>query len=763
MQRKDAMRISATDSGPAAPEAPLAAAAIAFAGIEAERGGAIANFYARHYEQPRLREVTGCADHLEFYLAQFAGRLQSGGGALVSIGSGDAALELQIAHGLRRLGIEDFSFDCVEPSPECNARARQSVQQAGLGEMFRFLECDGSAWRPERPYRGVMTREILHRVTHLEELFAAIREAIAPGGVFATVDAVGRDGHQVWPETRAIIEKLWAILPPERRRHRLKEIVVERFPDPARSEPSPDGIRAQEILRLLVRHFGFEAFVAFGGLTDVFTDPAWGNGDAHHADDLAFIDLVHFLNDLLIDLGHIKPTRIVAAMSLDRASKPRLHRHWTPQFCLPPAGEATSAPAPARAVKLEPVTVMPPIMIGGMTLSPRQYRGLFRDLTAALPDAKAAAQHYAEHGRQEIAEGRRKPRPEQLLELELQQLSPLAPAEFRSPNWRYFPGTNGTLNLVFSDNAADGAFTPPAPETRPADSDARLYLKDDSDSFHQHGIPGLTDSIGATARWLEQAIARIGPTRVRTVGLGSGGYAAVLYGHLLGADAIHAVAPELVLGLPQYRSARFIKERRHDPNFRDLRPLLPALNPRLSVVFPAYEPVGYRMLQLCRAGGLEHLALTADFHPGGHGAPVGRVFGAAAALVPPAMMVVRQYPMRDAEEIERIAVAHEALIERDYARSGALLRDAVAADPGNAGLRCHVGVHRFLEGDTSRAEEVVRAALQEIAAAQGGGRSGRLVASAAKQIVPDYYDRPRKQARALEAMFDRALLAALPE
>ena len=433
-----------------------------------------------------------------------------------------------------------------------------------------------------------------------------------------------------------------------------------------------------------------------------------------------------------------------------------------PATDLPAPIEPAAAPTPAPPAAV-PEPAADPIIIGGLTLSPRQYRSLFRDLATALPDEEAAAAHYLTHGGQEIADGRRTPRPELLLELELQQLSPLAPAEPRSPYWRYFPGTSGTLDIVFSHNAPVGTFAPPAPEKAPTDGDARLYLKDENNTFYQHGIPGLTDSIDATARWLEQAIARLRPTRIRTLGVSSGGYGAIVYGHLLGADAIHAIAPEIVLGLPQYRSALWFKQPRYDPAHRDLRPFLPALNARLSIVYPAYEPLDYRMLQACRTAGLDHLALTADFHPGGNGALVDRVFGAAPALVPPAAMIVRRYELHyDDATIERIAIAHEAMIERDYARSGALLRDAVAADPANAGLRCHLGVHRFLEGDRGRAEDAIRAAVQEIAAAQDGGSRGRLVARSAKQIVRGFYDGPRGQIGALEAIFDRAWLALSP-
>lgn len=295
----------------------------------------IATWYMQTYKRPRLVAVTGCANHLDFYAQTFAARLRAqGGGRLASIGSGDATVELQVAQRLRKMDVPAFTFDCLELSPDRNARARERAIKAGLGDVFRFVEADFNTWQPEQAYAGVMAHYALHHVTNLEGLFTSIATAIEPNGVFATVDVVGRNGHQRWPETLELVQRLWGILPEEKRTHRFKRRIFETYPNLDQSAQSFEGIRAQDILPLLVERFGFEAFVAYGGLTDVFTNATWGNYDPENAEDKAFIDLVHYLNDLLIDLGHIKPTQIFAAMSLDRTAEPKIWRHWSPQFCV---------------------------------------------------------------------------------------------------------------------------------------------------------------------------------------------------------------------------------------------------------------------------------------------------------------------------------------------------------------------------------------------------------------------------------------------
>ena len=54
-----------------------------------------------------------------------------------------------------------------------------------------------------------------------------------------------------------------------------------------------EGIRAQDILPLLLQTFRFEAFVAFGNLPDVFVDRGFGhNLDPTSQEDVDFVDRI---------------------------------------------------------------------------------------------------------------------------------------------------------------------------------------------------------------------------------------------------------------------------------------------------------------------------------------------------------------------------------------------------------------------------------------------------------------------------------------
>ena len=74
----------------------------------------------------------------------------------------------------------------------------------------------------------------------------------------------------------------------------------------------------------------------------------------------------------------------------------------------------------------------------------------------------------------------------------------------------------------------------------PAD---KVYLRDLKRAWYQLGIEPLTRAVDDTAALLCEYVVTRGARRVITFGSSSGGFAAILFGHLLGADEVHAIAP----------------------------------------------------------------------------------------------------------------------------------------------------------------------------------------------------------------------------
>jgi hypothetical protein len=138
-----------------------------------------------------------------------------------------------------------------------------------------------------------------------------------------------------WPETLRLVRILWSKLPDRYKyNHQLKRLEIE-FDNWDCSKEGFEGIRAQDILPLLLERFYFEFFLAWGGVTDVFVDRSFGhNFDPENEWDRRFIDEAHQLNEQTLESGLIKPTQMLAAMTKSPARAIRQYKHLSPQFCV---------------------------------------------------------------------------------------------------------------------------------------------------------------------------------------------------------------------------------------------------------------------------------------------------------------------------------------------------------------------------------------------------------------------------------------------
>lgn len=291
-------------------------------------------YWQQKYFKPRFMEVTGCKNHINLYAKTFIDRINlTGNNRIASLGSGDGAVELNVAQAMMALGKTDFEFHLIELSPIQNARAVSNAQTANLGHHFHTIEADFNQWRPETDYAGIMAHHALHHVVELENLFDSIFDGLHEEGAFATFDVIGRNGHMRWPEAYALVDKIWQMLPPEKRKHHILNRIDDHFYNHDCSTQGFEGIRAQDILPELIKRFHFDTFYSFGNLIDVFTSRGYGpNFDPRVKEDAAFIDFVEELNELLIEIGHLKPTRMCSVLIKKPAPEPRLYRGRTPEM-----------------------------------------------------------------------------------------------------------------------------------------------------------------------------------------------------------------------------------------------------------------------------------------------------------------------------------------------------------------------------------------------------------------------------------------------
>ena len=146
-----------------------------------------------------------------------------------------------------------------------------------------------------------------------------IGEGLEPQGSFVASDMIGRNGHMRWPESLAIINVLWTVIPDHWKQNRPLARFEETFVNRDCSTHGFEGIRAQEILPLLLERFQFHRFAAWGGLLDCFVDRAFGhNLSSQNPFDRKFIDTMWETNQALIRLGVLTPTQMVAVMKKEK-------------------------------------------------------------------------------------------------------------------------------------------------------------------------------------------------------------------------------------------------------------------------------------------------------------------------------------------------------------------------------------------------------------------------------------------------------------
>ncbi len=295
----------------------------------------ICTYRARRYVRPRLDEVFGRGNQFEFYTGPIKAKAaQHELVRVLSLGSGDGKMELGIARQLLKQGFTNFQIEGLEYSSNNVETANKMAADSGVADHVSFFQGDFNALAVDGSRELVIANQVLHHVTELESLFDSVVQMIADGGLLLTRDVIGRNGHRAWPECRRLIDQIWAEMPRRYRYSHREERFLDSYPDKDYSLNSFEGIRAQDVLPLMLERFSFLRFYAYGGITERFLNHALGpNFSLANEDDLSFVNSLELLNDAAIDGGLIKPTQMLAHVSV----KPRKLTCWknrTPELCL---------------------------------------------------------------------------------------------------------------------------------------------------------------------------------------------------------------------------------------------------------------------------------------------------------------------------------------------------------------------------------------------------------------------------------------------
>jgi SAM-dependent methyltransferase len=293
----------------------------------------IFHYWSHTYLLPLLKPI-GVSNPDQFfarYLQLSAQRCEETLPKFVSLGSGNCDTEVRVAELLLQSGLQDFEIHCVDVSTDMLARGKAFAQERGVEGCIRTIAADLNRWKPDERYCGIMANQSLHHMVELERLFDLVKAVLPRQGLFVVSDVIGMNGHQRWPEALKLVQQHWRQLPESYRYNLQLRRQEQRFLDWDCSVEGFEGVRAQDILSLLVERFQFEVFIGHSNVVCPFVDRAFG----HHFDpqrdwDRAFIDRVHALDEAAIRGGSLTPTQMMAVMGHAPAVNPYLALGRTP-------------------------------------------------------------------------------------------------------------------------------------------------------------------------------------------------------------------------------------------------------------------------------------------------------------------------------------------------------------------------------------------------------------------------------------------------
>ena len=222
----------------------------------------------------------------------------------MSLGAGNGDLETAMAARLDARGLSNLEIELLELNPVMLERAVAHAERLGVKDRITVQAVDLNSWEAAEPADAYLACHSLHHVVELEHLFDEVARTLRDDGVLLVNDMVGRDGHRRWPEAAGIVLGLWRTLAPSQRLNNYTGVEDPRYPDHDCSSEGFEGVRAQDVLPLLLERFHPDVYVTFANVIDPFVDRVYGpNFDPDNEEDRRFIDAVATLDDAAIDLS----------------------------------------------------------------------------------------------------------------------------------------------------------------------------------------------------------------------------------------------------------------------------------------------------------------------------------------------------------------------------------------------------------------------------------------------------------------------------
>ena len=296
----------------------------------------IFHYWSNKYLLPIMSslEINGINEFFAEYIIDICKRNPERTIEVVSIGSGNCDQEVDLCKIIVGEEIHNFNFTCLDINPSMLDRGRELATTHDVITYMDFLASDINSLKVEKKYDVCIANQSLHHFLELEVLFDKVKKFISPDGYFLTSDIIGRNGHMRWPEALDVINEIWKDMPDRYKYNHILKRVEKEYENWDCSSDCFEGIRAQDIMPLLLDNFYFEKFCVFGNLIDIFVDRAFGhNFDVNNPDDLRFIDKVALLDEKYILEGKVKPTHLIAAMK-NSPCETLYYKNLSPSFAV---------------------------------------------------------------------------------------------------------------------------------------------------------------------------------------------------------------------------------------------------------------------------------------------------------------------------------------------------------------------------------------------------------------------------------------------
>lgn len=233
-------------------------------------------------------------------------RLNAGPGSrLLSLGSGPGGMEIEYAKQSPGAHIA-----CMDINPDLLALGRERAESLGLDMSFHVADLN-TVELPREEFDVVYCAASLHHVIELERVAEQIGRALRPGGVLIAVDVVTPNGYMMWPETRTVVNSMWATLPDRYRVNHTAYDTPQLDTAIWEYDTSASGmecVRSGDILPVLANAFDVEHYVPYFSVSRRLLDTMYGpNYDRDNWIDRAIVDWVWALDRHYIDSNQLAP------------------------------------------------------------------------------------------------------------------------------------------------------------------------------------------------------------------------------------------------------------------------------------------------------------------------------------------------------------------------------------------------------------------------------------------------------------------------